>query len=66
MLSDDDVSRNHAVIFYTGSSFVITDSESANGVLVQHRRIRPSATLADGDHIDICGHVFVFELLGES
>jgi SARP family transcriptional regulator, regulator of embCAB operon len=63
VLSDDDVSRNHAVIFDTGTSFVIVDWESANGVLVQHRRIRPSTTLADGDHIDICGHVFVFELL---
>jgi DNA-binding SARP family transcriptional activator len=66
VLSDDDVSRNHAVISDTGSSFVITDWESANGVLVEHRRIRPSATLAHGDHIDICGHVFVFELLDGS
>jgi SARP family transcriptional regulator, regulator of embCAB operon len=66
VLSDDDVSRNHAVIIDTGTGFVITDSESANGVLVQNRRIRPSAPLVDGDHIDICGHVFVFELLDGS
>ncbi len=60
VLDDDDVSRHHAVIIDTGGSFVITDLRSANGVQVQHRRLRPSATLADGDHISICGHEFTF------
>jgi SARP family transcriptional regulator, regulator of embCAB operon len=60
VLNDDDVSRHHAVIIDTGGSFVITDLRSANGVQVQHRRLRPSATLADGDHISICGHEFTF------
>jgi SARP family transcriptional regulator, regulator of embCAB operon len=41
---------------------VITDLRSANGVQVQHRRLRPSATLADGDHISICGYEFIFEI----
>jgi hypothetical protein len=50
------------VIVDTGSSFMITDLRSANGVLVQGRRLHPSATLADGDHIRICGHEFTFEL----
>jgi DNA-binding SARP family transcriptional activator len=62
ILEDDDVSRHHAVIIDTGSSFVITDLRSANGVRVQHRHLRPSATLADGDLISICGHEFTFEL----
>jgi SARP family transcriptional regulator, regulator of embCAB operon len=50
------------VIIDTGSSFVITDLRSANGVQVQRQRLRPSATLADGDHIRICGHDFTFEI----
>ncbi len=62
VLDDDDVSRQHAVIIDTGGSFVITDVGSANGVHVQHRRLRPSATLDEGDHISICGHEFTFEI----
>jgi SARP family transcriptional regulator, regulator of embCAB operon len=62
VLDDDDVSRRHAVIVDTGGSFVITDLRSANGVHVQRRLLRPSATLADGDLISICGHDFIFEI----
>jgi SARP family transcriptional regulator, regulator of embCAB operon len=50
------------VIIYTGTSFVIADLRSANGVHVQRQRIRTSATLADGDHIRICDHDFTFEI----
>jgi DNA-binding SARP family transcriptional activator len=62
VVDDAEVSRHHAVIIDTGSSFVITDLRSANGVHVQGRPLSPSATLADGDHIDICGHEFTFEI----
>ncbi len=62
VLDDDDVSRYHAVIIDTGSSFVISDLRSTNGVLVRGRRIRPSATLADGDRIRIGGYEFTFEI----
>ncbi|MGA8546857.1 MAG: BTAD domain-containing putative transcriptional regulator [Mycobacterium sp.] len=62
VLDDEEVSRHHAVIIDTGSSFMITDLRSANGLLVQGRRLHPSATLADGDHISICGYEFTFEL----
>jgi SARP family transcriptional regulator, regulator of embCAB operon len=62
VLNDEEVSRHHAVIIDTGGSFVITDLKSANGVQVQERRLRPSATLADGDRICICGHQFTFEI----
>ena len=41
---------------------MITDLRSTNGVEVQRRRIRPTATLADGDHIRIGGHEFIFEI----
>jgi SARP family transcriptional regulator, regulator of embCAB operon len=62
VLDDDDVSRYHAVVIDTGSSFVISDLRSTNGVLVQGRRIRSSATLADGDHVRIGGYEFTFEI----
>jgi SARP family transcriptional regulator, regulator of embCAB operon len=62
VLDDAGVSRYHAVIIDTGSSFVITDWRSVNGVQVQGRRLQPSATLADGDRIRICGHEFTFHV----
>ncbi len=62
VLGDPEVSRHHAVISDTGTSFVITDLRSANGVEVQHQRIRGSANLSDGDNIRICRHEFVFEV----
>jgi DNA-binding SARP family transcriptional activator len=62
VLDDADVSRHHAVISDTGTSFVITDLRSANGIHVQGRRIRGSVALADGDQIRICRHKFVFQI----
>lgn len=62
VLEGDDISRHHAVIIDTGGSFVITDLGSANGVQVQRRRVRPTADLADGDRITVCGYEFVFEV----
>lgn len=62
VLDDAEISRHHAVIIDTGSSFVITDLQSANGVQVRQERIHPSATVGDGDHIRICGREFTFEL----
>ena len=64
VLDDANVSRHHAVIIDTGTSFVISDLRSANGVDVRGERIRASVTLADGDHIRICDHEFVFEMQG--
>jgi len=62
VLDDVNVSRHHAVIIDTGTSFVITDLRSANGVDVGDERIRGTATLADGDRIRICDHRFTFEI----
>jgi SARP family transcriptional regulator, regulator of embCAB operon len=62
VLDDANVSRHHAVIIDTGTSFVITDLRSANGVDVGGQRIRGTATLADGDRIRICDHEFTFEI----
>jgi DNA-binding SARP family transcriptional activator len=62
VLDDVSVSRHHAVIIDTGTSFVITDLRSANGVDVGNERIRGTATLSDGDRIRICDHEFTFEI----
>jgi DNA-binding SARP family transcriptional activator len=62
VLADANVSRHHAVIIDTGTSFVITDLRSANGVDVGNERIRGTATLADGDRIRICAHEFTFQI----
>jgi SARP family transcriptional regulator, regulator of embCAB operon len=51
VLDDVDVSRNHAVISDTGTSHVITDLRSANGVYVQGQRISGSVVLTDGDRV---------------
>jgi DNA-binding SARP family transcriptional activator len=68
-LSDNDivlgtpkVSRLHAVIIDTGSSWIINDMQSSNGVHVQYQRIRKATTLHDGDHIRIGEHEFTFEI----
>jgi DNA-binding SARP family transcriptional activator len=62
VLSDADVTRHHAAIIDTGTNFMIMDLRSANGVEVQGQRIDISANLADGDHIRIGGHEFIFEI----
>jgi DNA-binding SARP family transcriptional activator len=62
VLDDAEVSRHHAVVSDTGTTFVITDLRSANGVYVQDRRIRGSVPLSDGDRVRICHHEFVFEI----
>ena len=61
ILPSAKVSRHHAAIVDTGSSFAIVDLRSANGVYVSGRRIRTSAVLTEGDRIRIAEHHFVFE-----
>ncbi len=68
-LSDNDivldspkVSRHHAVIVDTGSSYIINDLRSANGVHVQNQRIVAAAGLQNGDRIRICDHEFIFRM----
>jgi len=62
VIDDAMVSRYHAMIVDTGTSFVVTDLRSANGVTLADNRIRGSATLVDGDRIRIGDHEFTFEL----
>ena len=62
VLDDPNVSRHHAVIIDTGTNFVITDLRSSNGVEINDRRIRGTATLTHGDIIRIGHHEFTFAL----
>jgi SARP family transcriptional regulator, regulator of embCAB operon len=62
VLDDANVSRHHAVVIDTGTTFMITDLKSANGVEVQHQQIHGTATLTDGDVIRIGRHEFTFEI----
>lgn len=61
VLDDASVSRSHAVIIDTGTSFVITDMKSANGVYINDQRLRGSTTVGQGDRIRICDYEFTFE-----
>ncbi|OBI65820.1 BTAD domain-containing putative transcriptional regulator [Mycobacterium sp. E796] len=62
VLDTPKVSRHHAVIVDTGTSWVINDLRSSNGVQVQGERIRSATPLHDGDHIRIGEHEFTFEV----
>jgi pSer/pThr/pTyr-binding forkhead associated (FHA) protein len=62
VIDDTSVSRHHAVIIDTGTSFVISDLRSANGVYVGEERVRGSTTLSAGDKIGISEHEFTFEI----
>jgi hypothetical protein len=62
VLDTPEVSRYHAAITDTGTGFVITDLRSANGVMVQDQRIRGGVILSHGDHIQICDHLFTFDI----
>ena len=62
VLDNPKVSRHHAVIVDTGTSFIINDLRSSNGVRVQHQRIRSAVTLHDGDHIRICDEEFTVQI----
>ncbi|WP_055405495.1 MULTISPECIES: BTAD domain-containing putative transcriptional regulator [unclassified Mycobacterium] len=66
ILDSPKVSRHHAVIVDTGTSFIINDLRSSNGVHVQHERIRSAATLRDGDHVRICDYEFTFQIAADS
>jgi pSer/pThr/pTyr-binding forkhead associated (FHA) protein len=61
VLDSPKVSRHHAVIVDTGSSYVINDLRSSNGGHSQNERFLASAGLHDGDRIRICDHEFTFQ-----
>ncbi len=58
-LDDTLLSRQHAVVFYTGDEFRIRDEESANGTLLNGSRVVEYA-LRDGDEVGLGASVLVF------
>lgn len=58
-VDDLTVSRNHAVIRRSGTSFTITDLGSTNGTFVNGKRVQ-TAELVERDVVSIGGHVFRF------
>jgi pSer/pThr/pTyr-binding forkhead associated (FHA) protein len=61
VLPDIKVSRHHAVITDNGTTFVITDLRSANGVWVRGQRIDLSAELREGDRVRIGDQEFTLQ-----
>ena len=53
VLHDNQISRRHAVISFTGAGYVITDLGSANGTWVNGQRIAQPTALRPGDNIRI-------------
>ena len=62
VLVDPKISRHHAVIIDTGTSFMLIDARSANGVELNHSRVRGSGPLVDGCHVRIGELDFRFEI----
>jgi pSer/pThr/pTyr-binding forkhead associated (FHA) protein len=59
-LDSGAVSRRHARLVRTGSSYRVEDLESANGVYVNGERTT-AAELADGDSLQVGDAVFVYQ-----
>ena len=57
VISDPEVSRKHAVIYYEDGGFVIEDLDSRNGTFLNRRRIKKER-IEDGDKIKIGNRVF--------
>lgn len=64
VLDSPNVSRHHAVIVDTGSSYIVNDLRSSNGVHLRSQRIIAAASLQHGDRIRICDHEFTFQIAG--
>lgn len=62
VIHDTNVSRQHAQIVRDQSGYVIEDTNSANGTVVNQERIERGYPLQSGDVIRIGDAVFVFEL----
>ncbi len=60
-----DVSRRHAQVLVTEEELVVTDLESSNGTLVNHRPISGATRLPWGTTLEIGDNTLEFQLLGE-
>lgn len=57
VLDDKHVSRKHARIIFSGSSFELSDVGSTNGVFLNGNIVSSSVVLKDGDRINIGGFI---------
>jgi pSer/pThr/pTyr-binding forkhead associated (FHA) protein len=66
-LLDEGISREHALVLFDedGLGYVIEDLQSTNGTKVNGKRVR-SASLAEGDKIQIGQTLFRFVLIKDS
>ena len=62
VLSDPNVSRQHAEIRPRGGSWVLTDLGSTNGSRINGRRVERSDVIRQGDEIELGATVLRFEL----
>jgi hypothetical protein len=62
VLSDPNVSRQHAEIRPRGGSWVLSDLGSTNGSLLNGHRVEGSEVIEPGDEIELGKSVFTFEL----
>ncbi len=62
VLSDPNVSRQHAEIRPRGAAWVLTDLGSTNGSLLNGRRIDGSEVVRPGDEIELGTSLITFEL----
>lgn len=62
---DNLTSRHHALLKHEGTSYIIYDRRSANGVFVNGQKIDTETgyELADGDHVSIGNYEIIFRLL---
>ncbi len=60
VLSDQDVSRSHAIVRQLGDRFWIEDQGSANGTFV-NRQVVTRTEIIDGDQIQIGKHILLFK-----
>src|SRR5258706_6093906 len=62
---DNLTSRHHALLKHEGTSYIIYDRRSANGVFVNGQKIDTEIgyELADGDHVSIGNYEIIFRLL---
>lgn len=60
ILNFPTISRNHAVISYRKSGWLIFDTNSKTGVFVNGERVKKSAPLKNGDVISLGGVTYAF------
>lgn len=65
VLSDDSVSRRHALIEANGSTHLLTDLGSTNGTAVNDQPVCAPRLLADGDRVQFGNQIFKYVAAGK-